>query len=198
MTTSTLLTQRLRQWSLVITIGIQFPSKPIQVTSRVVDTAPAAAINTTTDDVINVNACWQQNLCRCIKSQMQCHTLMPAERHLVTASGTAARGGSIIDNSPTNRSPVSGKFSSSASNLNPGGNCVAGRLRSQNPRTRSPRPPSSRYASLKAFRHSSVNGRSSPCIRIVEQRSKMRSGAPFMTRRYWHLSVGSWRSWIDT
>ena len=43
-------------------------------------------------------------------------TLMPAERHLATASGTAARGGSIIDMSPTKRSPVSGKFWSSASN----------------------------------------------------------------------------------
>ena len=41
---------------------------------------------------------------------------MPAERHFATASGTAARGGSIIDMSPTKRSPVRGKFSASASN----------------------------------------------------------------------------------
>ena len=41
---------------------------------------------------------------------------MPADRHLATASGTAARGGSIMDISPTNRSPVNGKFSVSASN----------------------------------------------------------------------------------
>ena len=48
-------------------------------------------------------------------------TLMPADRHLATASGTAALGGSIIDMSPTNRSPVSGKFSASASNSYDGG-----------------------------------------------------------------------------
>lgn len=41
---------------------------------------------------------------------------MPALRHLLTASGTAARGGSIIDISPRNRSFSSGKFGLSGSN----------------------------------------------------------------------------------
>jgi len=49
-------------------------------------------------------------------------TLIPADRHLATASGTAARGGSIIDMSPTKRRPVSGKFSASASNAYDAGN----------------------------------------------------------------------------
>ena len=43
-------------------------------------------------------------------------TLIPALRHFPTASGTAARGGSIMDMRPTNRSPVRGKFSASESN----------------------------------------------------------------------------------
>ncbi len=55
-------------------------------------------------------------------------TLIPADRHFPTASGTAARGGSIIDISPTNLSPVSGKFSSSASNGYPGGNWSSGNM----------------------------------------------------------------------
>jgi hypothetical protein len=37
-------------------------------------------------------------------------TLIPADRHLETASGTAARGGSIIAMSPTNLNPFNGKF----------------------------------------------------------------------------------------
>ena len=36
-------------------------------------------------------------------------TFIPAERHLVTASGTAARGGSIIDIRPTNLKVESAK-----------------------------------------------------------------------------------------
>jgi len=48
--------------------------------------------------------------------RQQLYTLMPAERHLATASGTAALGGSIIDMRPTKRSPVNGKFSASESN----------------------------------------------------------------------------------
>src|SRR6218665_319160 len=54
-------------------------------------------------------------------------TLMPAERHFDTASGTAALGGSIIDMSPTKRRPVRGKFSSSPSPGNPMGNSSSGR-----------------------------------------------------------------------
>ena len=38
------------------------------------------------------------------------HTLIPAERHLLTASGTLGRGGSIIENSPTKHNPSIGKF----------------------------------------------------------------------------------------
>ena len=37
-------------------------------------------------------------------------TLMPAVRHLLTASGTLGLGGSIIENSPTKHNPSSGKF----------------------------------------------------------------------------------------
>ena len=62
-------------------------------------------------------------------------TLIPADRHLDTASGTAARGGSIMDMSPTNRSPVRGKLGSSQSNGNPIGNLSDGSLKSQKPGT---------------------------------------------------------------
>lgn len=55
-------------------------------------------------------------------------TLMPALRHLPTASGTAARGGSIMDMSPTKQSFSVGKFSSSVSNLKPRGNFPEGRF----------------------------------------------------------------------
>merc|ERR1712110_1135541 len=41
-------------------------------------------------------------------------TLIPADLHFKTASGTAALGGSIMDMRPTKRRPSSGKFSSSA------------------------------------------------------------------------------------
>ena len=68
-------------------------------------------------------------------------TLMPASRHLLTASGTFGRGGSISDIKPTNRRPDKGKFSSSGSNSNPMGNWSRGRTRSQKPRTRSPKAP---------------------------------------------------------
>ena len=51
-------------------------------------------------------------------------------------------------------------------------------------------PPSSRYAWLKAWRHSSVIGCSTPWTNIVEERSMIRSGAPFITSRY-RSSFGS-------
>ena len=60
-------------------------------------------------------------------------TLIPADRHLTTASGTVARGGSIMDMRPTNRRPVVGKFTMSASKLKPGGNFSVGRSRSAKP-----------------------------------------------------------------
>lgn len=46
-------------------------------------------------------------------------TLMPAERHLPTASGTAARGGSIIDMRPTKQRLSVWKFTSSVSKAKP-------------------------------------------------------------------------------
>lgn len=49
-------------------------------------------------------------------------TLMPAERHLPTASGTAARGGSIMEMRPRKQSWSVGKFVSSQSKVNPRGN----------------------------------------------------------------------------
>lgn len=60
-------------------------------------------------------------------------TLMPALRHLPTASGTAALGGSIMDISPTKQSFSVGKFSSSVSNLKPRGNFPDGRFSWQKP-----------------------------------------------------------------
>uniref|UniRef100_A0A6B0UBP1 Putative secreted protein n=1 Tax=Ixodes ricinus TaxID=34613 RepID=A0A6B0UBP1_IXORI len=55
-------------------------------------------------------------------------TLIPALRHLATASGTAARGGSIIETRPRKQSPVRGKFCSSASKGYPGGYLSVGSL----------------------------------------------------------------------
>ena len=120
---------------------------------------------------------------------------MPAERHLETASGTAARGGSIMDMRPTKRRLSTGKLTSSALNGNPTGNFDAGSSRSQNPRTRSPRPPSSMYALLKLIFQSSERAISFPLRSIVEHRSRMRSGAPFMTKM---CPVLLSFKWIDT
>ena len=77
------------------------------------------------------------------------------------------------------------------------GNWSVGRTKSQKPRTLSPRPPSSTYAWLKDSRHSSVIDCSTPSINIVEERSMMRSGAPFITSRY-RSSCGSSVWCIDT
>ena len=55
-------------------------------------------------------------------------TLMPALLHLPTASGTAARGGSIMDMRPTKQRFSVGKFTSSQSNAKPSGNWSSGRL----------------------------------------------------------------------
>lgn len=60
-------------------------------------------------------------------------TLIPAERHLPTASGTAARGGSIMEMSPKKQSCSVGKFVSSQSKVKPRGNCDEDRFRWQKP-----------------------------------------------------------------
>lgn len=60
-------------------------------------------------------------------------TLMPAERHFPTASGTAARGGSIMEMRPRKQSRSVGKFMPSQSKLKPRGNCDEDRLRWQKP-----------------------------------------------------------------
>lgn len=60
-------------------------------------------------------------------------TLIPAERHLPTASGTAARGGSIMEMRPRKQSCSVGKFVSSASKVNPLGNCDGDRFKWQKP-----------------------------------------------------------------
>ena len=53
-------------------------------------------------------------------------TLMPAERHFSTASGTLGRGGSIIDISPTKQRLLIVKLTSSALNSKPlGYSCVS-------------------------------------------------------------------------
>lgn len=63
-------------------------------------------------------------------------TLIPAERHLPTASGTAARGGSIMEMRPRKQSCSVGKFMSSQSKVNPRGNCIEDRLKWQKPETK--------------------------------------------------------------
>lgn len=60
-------------------------------------------------------------------------TLIPAERHLPTASGTAARGGSIMDIRPTKHSLSVWKLMSSVSKANPLGYLSSGRNKWQNP-----------------------------------------------------------------
>lgn len=60
-------------------------------------------------------------------------TLMPAERHLPTASGTAARGGSIMEIRPRKQSFSVGKFMSSQSKVYPRGNWDGGRFTWQKP-----------------------------------------------------------------
>ena len=60
-------------------------------------------------------------------------TLIPALRHLPTASGTAARGGSIMEMSPTKQRLSTGKFTSSVSNWKPSGNCSSGSSKWQKP-----------------------------------------------------------------
>lgn len=49
------------------------------------------------------------------------NTFIPAERHLPTASGTAALGGSIMDMRPRKHIWFMGKFMSSQSNAKPRG-----------------------------------------------------------------------------
>lgn len=53
-------------------------------------------------------------------------TLIPELRHFMTASGTVARGGSIIEMRPTKHRSFSGKFPLSASNGYPGPYSEAG------------------------------------------------------------------------
>lgn len=60
-------------------------------------------------------------------------TLMPAERHLPTASGTAARGGSIMEMRPRKQSCSVGKFGSSQLKLKPRGNWEEDRFKWQKP-----------------------------------------------------------------
>lgn len=60
-------------------------------------------------------------------------TLMPALRHLETASGTVERGGSIMDRSPTKHRLEVGKFMESVSNWKDSGNSFSGRYKWQKP-----------------------------------------------------------------
>lgn len=60
-------------------------------------------------------------------------TLMPALRHLETASGTVERGGSIMDRSPTKHRLEVGKFMESVSNWKVSGNSFSGRYKWQKP-----------------------------------------------------------------
>lgn len=60
-------------------------------------------------------------------------TLIPAERHLPTASGTAARGGSIMDIRPRKQRFSVGKFTSSVSKAKPLGNWSSGSIKWQKP-----------------------------------------------------------------
>uniref|UniRef100_A0A915HIG3 Uncharacterized protein n=1 Tax=Romanomermis culicivorax TaxID=13658 RepID=A0A915HIG3_ROMCU len=58
---------------------------------------------------------------------------MPADRHLATASGTAALGGSIMDIKPTKRRFSNGKLGLSQSNWKFLPNLSVGSRRSQKP-----------------------------------------------------------------
>lgn len=60
-------------------------------------------------------------------------TLMPADLHLPTASGTAARGGSIMDIRPRKQRLSVWKFTSSVSKANPLGYWSSGKNRWQKP-----------------------------------------------------------------
>ncbi len=60
-------------------------------------------------------------------------TLIPAERHLPTASGTAARGGSIMDIRPTKHRLSVWKLTSSVSKANPLGYLSSGMNKWQKP-----------------------------------------------------------------
>lgn len=60
-------------------------------------------------------------------------TLIPAERHLPTASGTVARGGSIMEMRPRKESCSVGKFMSSQSKVYPRGNWDEDRFKWQKP-----------------------------------------------------------------
>lgn len=59
--------------------------------------------------------------------------MIPAERHLPTASGTAARGGSIMEMRPRKQSFSVGKLVSSLSKVNPRGNWDEDRFKWQKP-----------------------------------------------------------------
>ncbi len=60
-------------------------------------------------------------------------TLIPADRHLPTASGTAARGGSIMDMRPTKQRLSVWKLTSSVSKAKPLGYLSSGRNMWQKP-----------------------------------------------------------------
>lgn len=61
------------------------------------------------------NSRWLQvSVCH-LSSSPAWHTRMPAVRHLSTASGTVARGGSIMETSPAKQRPLLGKFMASTS-----------------------------------------------------------------------------------
>jgi len=90
----------------------------MQDTSRYSDTMQAYR----TSQIIRTQCIYTEHL-----------TLIPALRHLETASGTPGLGGSIIAISPTNLRFSSGKLTSSGSKANPLGNSVGGSTKSQKP-----------------------------------------------------------------
>ena len=127
-------------------------------------------------------------------------TLIPADLHFATASGTAALGGSIIDIRPTKvnivwffgSSPKKLIFSVSNWSFWPNGNLSSSIHMCPKPRTRSPRPPKYSYALSYFSLHASFISVSSPLIIILPHRARIRSGAPFMTNKYLLLT-----SWMD-
>lgn len=70
----------------------------------------------------------------CVESKQL--TLIPADRHLPTASGTAARGGSIMDMRPTKQRLSVWKLTSSVSKAKPLGYWSSGSSRWQKPGVR--------------------------------------------------------------
>mmetsp|Transcript_4331 Transcript_4331/g.7586 ORF Transcript_4331/g.7586 Transcript_4331/m.7586 type:complete len:227 (+) Transcript_4331:1460-2140(+) len=120
-------------------------------------------------------------------------TLMPADLHRPTALGTLSLGGSMRATKPTKQSASRGKLGVLGSRICNEAQSLPSTGKCARPMTRCPWDASSSIAASMSFTASAVIGSACPARRKVEQRSRMRSGAPFMqTKRV--LVSGSWWS----